>query len=217
MVKTRSTTSRRRIRARAALLTVPLAIAGVLSATTPAQAVTPAHGGKPASLTCEGRGIDRAAKVHYRTETFIKAPLRTIWNLQTDVEAWPSWQNPVIPVEMKRLDPGPLREHSRFRWTIPVPPGMPYPPGDVVITSTVRQLQPGKCIRWTGPLDGPGGMHIDGVHVWNFVKVRGGVIVRTEESHTGPQVDKDVPNSTAMLGQGLEIWLKDLKAAAENR
>ncbi|MFD5097048.1 SRPBCC family protein [Amycolatopsis thailandensis] len=210
-----SKTTRRRFGARAALLTVPLALAGVLSATAPAQATT--HGSQPSSLTCQGKSIDRKAKVHYRTETFIKAPLRTIWDLQTDVEAWPTWQNPVIPVEMKRLDPGPLRERSRFRWTIPVPPGMPYPPGDVTIVSTVRQLQPGKCLRWTGPLDGPGGMHIDGVHVWNFVKVRGGVIVRTEESHTGPQVDKDVPGSTEMLGQGLEIWLRDLKKAAENR
>ncbi|MFJ4100818.1 SRPBCC family protein [Amycolatopsis japonica] len=201
---------------RAALLTIPLAIAGVLGVTAPAQAA-PVHHTKPASLTCQGKGIDRSAKVHYRTETFVKAPLRTIWNLQTDVEAWPSWQNPAIPVTMKRLDDGPLRKHSRFQWTIPVPPGMPYPPGDVTIVSTVRQLQPGKCLRWTGPLDGPGGMHIDGVHVWNFVKVPGGVIVRTEESHTGPQVDKDVPGSTAMLGQGLEIWLKDLKKAAEHR
>ncbi|MGK4594251.1 SRPBCC family protein [Amycolatopsis sp. w19] len=201
---------------RAALLTIPLAIAGVLGVTAPAQAA-PTHHTKPASPTCQGKGIDRSAKVHYRTETFVKAPLRTIWNLQTDVEAWPSWQNPAIPVTMKRLDDGPLRRHSRFQWTIPVPPGMPYPPGDVTIVSTVRQLQPGKCLRWTGPLDGPGGMHIDGVHVWNFVKVPGGVIVRTEESHTGPQVDKDVPGSTAMLGQGLEIWLKDLKKAAEHR
>lgn len=209
-------TARRRISTRAALLTVPLALAGVLGATAPAQAA-PAQHTKPASLTCQGKGIDRSAKVHYRTEIFVKAPLRTIWNLQTDVEAWPSWQNPAIPVTMKRLDHGPLREHSRFQWTIPVPPGMPYPPGDVTIVSTVRQLQPGKCIRWTGPLDGPGGIHIDGVHVWNFVRVPGGVIVRTEESHTGPQVDKDVPGSTAMLGQGLEIWLKDLKKAAESR
>ncbi|WP_037319980.1 SRPBCC family protein [Amycolatopsis orientalis] len=204
-----------RIGARAALLALPLAIAGVLGGTVPAQAAAPAHDTKPASLTCQSKGIDPAAKVHYRTETFIKAPLRTIWNLQTDVEAWPTWQNPVVPITMKRLDPGPLRKHSQFQWTIPVPPGTPFPPGDVVITSTVRQLQSGKCIRWTGPLDGPGGMHIDGIHVWNFVKVPGGVIVRTEESHTGPQVDKDVPNSTEMLGQGLEIWLKDLKTAAE--
>ncbi|RSM62793.1 polyketide cyclase /reductase [Amycolatopsis sp. WAC 01376] len=167
-------TSRRRL----ALLTGPLALAGVLDATAPAQA----HGHKPASLTCQEKDIDRAAKVHYRAETFIKAPLRTVWNLQTDVEAWPSWQNPVLPVTMKRLDHGPFRKHSRFQRTIPVPPGMPYPPGDVTIVSTVRQLQPGKCIRWTGP-----------------------------------QVDKDVPNSTEMLGQGLEIWLNDLKTAAGKR
>ncbi|MER6945937.1 SRPBCC family protein [Nonomuraea sp. NPDC000554] len=211
MFGTRSTTSRtprRRTSARAAALTVPLAVAGVLGITAaPAQAATPDHGTGPASLTCQGRGVDPAAKARYRAEIFIQAPLRTIWRLQTDVEGWPSWQKPVAPMTVKRLDPGPLRKLSQFQATIHLPPNPPAPPGTVVITSTVQQLQYGKCIRWTGPADGAG-FHIDGTHVWNFIKVPGGVLVRTEESHTGPQAD---PNSD----MGLETWLSDLKTAAE--
>ncbi len=73
-----------------------------------------------------------------------------------------------------------------------------------------------SCIRWTGPATGEG-LHIDGVHVWNFTQTPGGVRVSTEETHTGPQVDADVPTATAMLRQGLEAWLGDLKATAEAR
>ncbi|WP_328701438.1 SRPBCC family protein [Amycolatopsis pittospori] len=183
------------LRPTTALVAIPLALAGVLGVTaTPAQASS-----KPTSLTCQGKGVDPAAKARYRTEAFIQAPLRRIWNLQTDVEAWPSWQKPAAPMTIERLDPGPLRKNSRFQATIEVPP--------VVITSTVRQIRHGECLRWTGPAEGPG-FHIDGVHVWTFTKVHGGVLVRTEESHTGPQA---APGSD----MGLETWLSDLKAAAE--
>ncbi|MBK3532275.1 hypothetical protein JHN48_22290, partial [Streptomyces sp. MBT72] len=57
----------------------------------------------------------------------------------------------------------------------------------------------------------------DGVHVWSFQKVRGGVLVRTEETHTGEQVEANVPYATEILKQGLEAWLGELKAAAEAR
>ncbi|GAA4525635.1 SRPBCC family protein [Amycolatopsis samaneae] len=202
-------------RRRAALFALPLAVAGLLgtAAAVPAQAATTGQDGRASSLTCQGQGVDPAAKVRYRTETLVKAPLRTIWNLQTDVEGWPSWQAPVAT--MKRLDPGPLHRHSRFRWTTPIPANPAGPATTMVITSTVQQLQRGQCVRWTGPADADG-IHIDGVHVWNFTRVRDGVLVRTEETHTGPQVDANVPAATEILKTGLESWLRDLKAAAEN-
>ncbi|SMC98349.1 SRPBCC family protein [Kibdelosporangium aridum] len=193
-----------------ALLAIPLIAAGFLGAVTPAQAAT-----KPTSLTCQGQGVDPAAKIRYRTETLIKAPLHTVWNVQTDIERWPTWQPPVTSA--KRLDHGPLRKNSQFRWTTPVPETPVSPPTTLVITSTVEQIQHGKCIRWTGPAIGDG-LRIDrGVHVWNFVKVKDGVLVRTEETHTGKQIESDVPLATKFLGMGLEGWLKDLKTAAEAR
>ncbi|ATY11691.1 polyketide cyclase /reductase [Amycolatopsis sp. AA4] len=180
---------------RTALLAVPLTIASALSA-------APAHAAaSPDSLTCQGKGVDTGAKARHRAEILIHAPLHTIRGLQTDVEAWTSWQKPAAPMTVRRLDPGPLRRHSRFRATVHAPTST------VVISSTVQQLQRGKCLRWTGPADGTG-YHIDGVHVWTFHPVRGGVLVRTEESHSGPQAD---PGSD----MGLETWLADLKTAAE--
>ncbi|MFD2472879.1 SRPBCC family protein [Amycolatopsis silviterrae] len=196
-----SRTPRRRTVARAALLALPLAIAGTIGA-APVQAAT--SGTSPAALTCQGHGVDPAAQARHRAEILIHAPLREIWRLQTDVEAWTSWQKPAAPMTVRRLDPGPLRKHSRFQATVHVPSA---PPSTVVISSTVRQLQRGKCLRWTGPAESPG-FRIDGVHVWTFREVPGGVLVRTEESHTGPQAD---PGSD----MGLETWLRDLKTAAE--
>ncbi|MEV7640468.1 SRPBCC family protein [Streptomyces rubiginosohelvolus] len=196
----------------AALLTLPLAAAALLAtAAAPAGAAT----ARPApSLTCQGKGVDAKALVRARTETVIDAPLSTVWKLQTDVEHWPGWQTHVT--SMDRLDHGPFRPGSAFRWTTPVPPNPATPATSLDITSTVRQVERGSCIRWTGPAVGEG-LHIDGVHVWSFQKVRGGVLVRTEETHTGEQVEANVPYATEILKQGLEAWLGELKAAAEAR
>ncbi|MGW7415396.1 SRPBCC family protein [Streptomyces sp. NPDC054863] len=209
---------------RAALSTVPLALAlGLVGAaaapagaagphTSASRPSTPSHPGK--SLTCRGKGVDPDALVRHRTEIVINAPLRTVWKLQTDVERWPSWQAPVETVD--RLDHGPFRRGSAFRWTTPIPPNPSTPATGLEILSTVRQVERGACIRWTGPATGEG-LHIDGVHVWNFTKVGGGVRVSTEETHTGPQVDANVPVATEILRAGLEGWLRDLKSAAEAR
>ncbi|WP_330230533.1 SRPBCC family protein [Nocardia sp. NBC_00508] len=196
---------------RATLLGIALT-AGILAATaTPSLADRPAA--DPASLTCEGKGIDPGAPIHYRTEALIKAPLDTIWNLQTDVERWPSWQQAVT--SMERLDSGPLQPGSQFRWTTPAPATATTPATTLTITSSVQQMQPGRCIRWTGPAIGDG-MSIDGgIHVWTFTPVDDGVLVRTEENWNGAQVEADVPTSTYFLGAGLEAWLADLRTAAE--
>lgn len=130
------------------------------------------------------------------------------------MERWPTWQTAVETVE--RLDHGRFRKGSAFRWTTPIPPNPSTPATGLEITSTVRQIEPNACIRWTGPAIGEG-LRIDGVHVWNFTAVPGGVRVSTEETHTGAQVEADVPTATAILRAGLESWLRELKAAAEAR
>ncbi|MEU7791688.1 SRPBCC family protein [Amycolatopsis sp. NPDC049159] len=197
-------------RMRTALLALPLA-AGLLGVAAPAASAssTPV----PTAVTCRGEGIDPAAGLHYRTETLVKASPGAVWNLHTDVAGWPSWQSAVSTA--KRLDPGPLRPGSRFRWTTPVPATPATPATTLVITSTVHQVQPGHCIRWSGPAIGDG-LRIDrGVHVWTFTPVRGGVLVRTEESWTGKQIEADPATAMKYLAPGLDAWLADLKRTAE--
>ncbi|RPF34986.1 SRPBCC family protein [Streptomyces sp. TLI_185] len=193
-----------------AALTVSLAVAGVLAATVPpAQAAAP-HG---STSGCGGRGVDAAALIRYESDIVIKAPLATVWKLQTDVERWPSWQPPVTTAE--RLDPGRLETGSQFRWTTPAPATPTTPATTLTITSTVQELRRHRCVLWSGPAIGAGLRIDEGVHLWTFQKVQGGVHVHTEETWTGPQVEADVPTATAALGAGLEAWLHDLKTTAE--
>ncbi|MFI1829816.1 SRPBCC family protein [Streptomyces sp. NPDC020412] len=199
-------------RARAALCTAPLIAAGLLGTAAAPAGATPSP--SATSLTCRGEGVDPKAPVRYRTETVIDAPLHAIWKLQTDVERWPSWQQHVT--SMDRLDNGPFRTGTAFRWTTPVPPNPVTPTPSLDITSTVEQVKRNSCIRWTGPAIGEG-LRIDGVHVWTFTKVKGGVRVSTEETHAGPLVEQNVSFATEVLRQGLEGWLSDLKTAAEAR
>ncbi|MEW1750062.1 SRPBCC family protein [Streptomyces angustmyceticus] len=202
---------------RAALFTVPFALGLLIPGAAPAGAAG-SHASPTSApakpLTCRGKGVDPDALVRHRTEIVIDAPLRTIWKLLTDVEHWPSWQRPVETA--KRLDHGPFREGSAFRWTTPVPPNPSTPATNLEITSTVRQVKDHACLRWTGPAIGEG-LRIEGVHVWSFAKVKGDVRVSTEETHTGAQVDADAPTATKILREGLEAWLRDLKSTAEAR
>ncbi|MFI8889089.1 SRPBCC family protein [Streptomyces paradoxus] len=201
--------ARPRIRAAA----TALALAGALAATAP-NARAADHGSASASR-CGGRGVDSRALVRYESDILIKAPLRTIWKLQTDVERWPSWQPPVTTME--RLGPGPLRKGSQFRWTTPAPATPTTPAATLTITSTVQRLRERECILWQGPATGEGLRIDEGVHLWTFRKTEGGVRVHTEETWTGDQVEADVRTATEALGRGLEAWLRDLKATAEAR
>lgn len=177
--------------------------------TTQAAAAPPQH----SDLTCGGEGVDPAAKIRYGAETTINAPLSTIWGLQTDVERYPTWQSAVSTIE--RLDKGPLQAGSQFRWTTPIPATPITPATTLTITSSLQQVEQESCLRWRGPAVGEGLNVDEGVHVWNFTPVDGGVLVRTEETWTGAQVEADVPLATSALGAGLEAWLRELKAAAE--
>ncbi|MGW5714695.1 SRPBCC family protein [Amycolatopsis sp. NPDC003865] len=189
-----------------ALFAVPLAATALFAA-------APADAAAARPLTCRGQGIDPAAQLHYGAETFVKAPPDTVWKTQTDVEGWPAWQSAVTSA--KRLDPGPLHPGSRFRWTTPAPATPSSPATTLVITSTVHQVQRDHCVRWSGPAIGEG-LRIDrGVHVWTFTPVRGGVVVRTEESWTGAQIEADPATAVKYLAPGLDRWLADLKTAAE--
>ncbi|MFF5563992.1 SRPBCC family protein [Streptomyces sp. NPDC012623] len=211
--------SRRRPRTRLSATAVALSLAtvGVLAGAGTAEAAParPAGAHHTGGLQCQGQGVDPGAVIRYRTDIVIKAPLSTVFKLQTDVERWPSWQAPVLSA--KRLDSGPLRRGSQFRWTTPAPATPTTPDTTLNITSTVRQLDRGSCVRWTGPAIGEGLRIDEGVHVWNFTEVKGGVRVRTEETWTGAQVEADVPTATAVLGAGLEQWLQELKTTAEAR
>jgi uncharacterized protein YndB with AHSA1/START domain len=107
--------------------------------------------------------IDANAPVITRDEILIDAPVAVIWNIQTDIAAWPQWQP---EVDAAQLD-GALAVGSKFHWQT----------AGLQITSTVQELDPPRRIVWAGPAQG-----ITAIHVWELTPTDHGVLVHTEES-----------------------------------
>ncbi|MFI5527243.1 SRPBCC family protein [Kitasatospora sp. NPDC051853] len=144
--------------------------------------------------------IDRTAPAVVELSTTVRAPLARLWELHTDIAAWPAWLPDVTAAE---TDGRPLAVGSVFRWHT----------HGLDITSTVLELVPGRRIVWGGPAHG-----IEGVHVWTFEETDGGeVTVRTEESWSGAPVDAEPEALGQALRQSLESWLTTLRSTAESR
>ncbi|MFF9646261.1 SRPBCC family protein [Kitasatospora aureofaciens] len=184
---------------------VTAAVTGALLLTTSASASASALTTDRPTATAETSAkhpgdvqIDQQAPVITRTEILIHAPLRTVWNIQTDVRNWPAWQPNVE--SMTKETPGRLRPGSVFRWSTE----------GLDITSTVKQVVPGKRLVWGGPAQG-----ITAVHVWTFTPTREGVLVHTEESWTGEPVTANQAVLQAALDNSLRHWVTNLKHEAE--
>ncbi|MEV4166271.1 SRPBCC family protein [Nonomuraea dietziae] len=143
--------------------------------------------------------IDTAAAVVVRLDTVIDAPLSRVWDLHTDVNAWPSWQTDITTASAS--SDGPLAVGSVFHWST----------FGLDIDSTVYAIEPGRRILWGGPAHG-----ITGVHEWTFTERDGRTVVQTAESWDGEPVRADRDGMQAALEGSLTAWLAHLKLAAEN-
>ncbi|RRQ73129.1 Shy6-polyketide cyclase [Streptomyces griseofuscus] len=140
--------------------------------------------------------IDETAPVIVRLSTLIDAPLERVWALHTDIDTWARWN---ADVDQAELD-GPLLPGNSFRWKT----------HGLDITSTIREIVPGRRLVWGGPANG-----IEGVHVWTFEQTGSQVTVHTEESWSGAPVDAAADQLHQALQQSLTTWLASLKARAE--
>ncbi|WP_329569074.1 SRPBCC family protein [Kitasatospora sp. NBC_01266] len=140
--------------------------------------------------------IDRTAPVIVELSTTIAAPLGTLWPLHTDITAWPTWHSDITSARPR----GDLAVGTVFDWQS----------HGLAISSTISELRPQERIVWGGHAHG-----IDGIHVWTFRPVDGGVLVSTLESWAGPAVDADPDGMRTALEGSLRAWLAALKQTAE--
>lgn len=140
--------------------------------------------------------IDTTAPVVVRLTTRIDAPLATVWALHTDVDNWPSWNDGIDRAALG----GPMAAGTDFTW---LTHGM-------TITSTIRELVPGRRILWGGTVQG-----IVGIHAWTFEQTDTGTVVHTEESWSGAPVDAAADELATALKTSLQTWLDCLKSRAE--
>jgi uncharacterized protein YndB with AHSA1/START domain len=90
--------------------------------------------------------IDLNAPVVLAAEIHIEAPKEVVWDVLTDVQAWPKWHPGVRSVVAER-SPG---LEMTFRWR----------PGPYQIVSTVQEFEPQKRIGWTGRSPGVAARHV---------------------------------------------------------
>lgn len=142
--------------------------------------------------------VNRDAPVVASSAILIRAPIQVIWEIQTDIAAWPSWQP---DVERAAADT-PLAVGSVFS----------RERAGMAISSTVEALDPPHRIVWGGAAGG-----IVAVHAWTLEEQDDGVLVRTEESWEGEPVSANTEAMQGALEASLRAWLENLRRAAEKR
>jgi hypothetical protein len=138
---------------------------------------------------------DQQRRVITRDEILIHAPMEIIWDIQTDVARWPSWQPDVDGAQAE----GPLAVGSMFRWQT----------AGLDITSTVEEVDAPRRIVWGRPAQ-----RIVAVHVWTLDPQEDGVLVRTEESSEGEPVTAQANVMQSAPDGSLRTWLENLKRTA---
>ena len=140
--------------------------------------------------------VNEKAPVLAKAKIEIKADPEIIWNIMTDIEAWPSW-NPDIK---KACLKGELKEGTQFVWKA----------GPGKITSLLQNVDPPHILAWTGRV-----MGINAVHIWKIEIIDGKTVVETEESWEGMLSKVMRGQMQKMLENSLNSGLQHLKSEAE--
>ena len=141
--------------------------------------------------------INANAPVITRDEILIKASLTKVWNMFINIKHWPRWNKDISDASA----PPTLAVGKSFRWST----------AGMNITSTIGELVPEQRIGWSGTVQG-----ILGIHVWSFLPVKEGVLVKTAESLEGEPVLSQKQNLQPALDKSIRFWLQSLKAAVES-
>jgi uncharacterized protein YndB with AHSA1/START domain len=141
--------------------------------------------------------LDRSAPAVVRIERVIAVAPERLWQLQTGVSAWPSWQK---DIESATLE-GAFAPGNTFTWRTA---GLAQS-----IVSTIYSVEAKRLILWGGPSG-----EITGVHRWTFNPVDTGTWVTTEESWAGAAVAADPTEARKTLEASLNHWLDYLADAA---
>jgi hypothetical protein len=134
--------------------------------------------------------------VEYSLE--VQARAEKLWDVLTDVEAWPGWQGTPF---VKLSKPGRIIEDSAF---VAVLGGMKW---NLVVTKADRPYK----IIWEGRRLG-----LRAVHEWEFKEEQEKTRATTRENITGWLLFLTYPIARKRLAEADEKWLNDLKVKAEN-
>ncbi len=140
--------------------------------------------------------INKNAPVFARKELLINAPIEKVWEIQSNIDAWPGWQPDITTAKLE----ADLKEGSTFRWKAQ----------GLTIHSQLHTVEPNRRIGWTGTALG-----MDAIHNWTFEDRGETTLAITEESLSGWLTRLMKLFDPHFLEKSLEATLQRLKDKAE--
>ena len=142
--------------------------------------------------------INQHAPVIAHEQIHIAADVQTVWDVLSDIEQWPRWNQAVRSMSVH----GPVAPGTAFDWKA----------GPGTIKSRIAEVDPPGRIVWTGVTFG-----IRAVDAFTFEAAEGGTLVRQGESWEGLPARLFRSRMKRTLRASLRDGLLSLKAEAERR
>lgn len=141
--------------------------------------------------------IDPQAPVTTRKNILVHASAQTVWNVLTNVNAWPMWQSEIPHASLY----GGLQPGSIIDWKT----------SGFSIRSVLQTVDAPATLGWTGTALGS-----SAIHVWTLESVNGHTLVSVEESMDRWLVKLTKRFVQRGLNRGTDHWLRALKRQAED-
>lgn len=141
--------------------------------------------------------IDSQAPVTTHKSIIIHAPAQTVWDVLTNVNAWPMWQSEIPHASLY----GGLQPGSIIDWK----------KSGLAVRSVLQTVEAPESLVWTGTALGS-----SAIHVWKLESIDGHTLVSVEESMDGWLVKLMQRFVQRGLNRGTDHWLRALKRQAED-
>lgn len=141
-------------------------------------------------------GIHTNAPVTTKHTIIIHAPVEKVWQVMSDINNWPSWQQQIPSIKLN----GPLQAGSSFDWKNK----------GLTIHSTLHTVTAMHTLGWSGKALGA-----FAIHNWMLTPKGDYTEVTVEESMEGWLVWLLKERFQQELDKSLTYWLGALKTAAE--
>ncbi|WP_304236587.1 SRPBCC family protein [Jiulongibacter sediminis] len=140
--------------------------------------------------------INEKAPVVQRREIKIQASPEKVWEVLTNIEKWPDWNNKISKSSVESR----IKKGTVFNWKT----------GGSMIKSKIHTFQPYHLFGWTGKAFGA-----SAIHNWNLYPTEEFTIVSVEESMEGWVIRLFKTQMNKKLGNDMGFWLKRLKLRVE--
>ncbi|MBU2646259.1 SRPBCC domain-containing protein [bacterium] len=130
-------------------------------------------------------------------EIMINAPIKKIWEIQTNLSGWKNWNSDIQSMQVT----GDVGLGTNFTWKA----------GGITIESTITEYSPYSKIAWKGKTIG-----INAYHTWQFTETENGTLAHTEEAFTGVLAWLMPGTMRNQIEKALAHGVKVLKQVSEN-